>query len=126
MASRRFVVLLVFAAFIGVVAALAAWAFLELSHQIQVGVFRDLPEALGYDVAPVWWPLPVAAVGGLIIAFAIYRLPGGGGHPPAHGLSTAPTLPIDLPGVMLAGLATISLGFVLGPEAPLIALGGAL
>ena len=31
--------------------------------------------------------------------------------------------PIDLPGVILAGLATIGSGLVLGPEAPLIALG---
>ena len=28
-----------------------------------------------------WWPLPVAALAGLIVAFAIVRLPGRGGHP---------------------------------------------
>ena len=32
----------------------------------------------------------------------------------------------DLPGVVLAALATLSLGAVLGPEAPLIAIGGGL
>ena len=31
--------------------------------------------------------------------------------------------PIDLPGVLLAALATLGLGLVLGPEGPLIALG---
>jgi hypothetical protein len=41
MASRRFVVLLVLAAVVGVVAALAAWGFLELVHQVQVGVFAN-------------------------------------------------------------------------------------
>jgi len=126
MASRRFLVLLVLAAVVGVVAALAAWCFLELTHQIQVGVFDKLPEQLGYDTAPVWWPLPVAAIAGLIIAFAITRLPGRGGHVPAHGLSTGATMPADVPGVVLAGLATIGLGLVLGPEAPLIAIGGGL
>ena len=65
---------------IGVIAALAAWGFLELVHQIQVGVFEDLPDALGYDTAPVWWPLPMAGLAGLIVAYAIVRLPGGGGH----------------------------------------------
>jgi len=126
MASRRFVVLLALAAVVGVIAALAAWGFLELVHQIQVGVFEDLPDALGYDTAPVWWPLPVAGLAGLIVAYAIVRLPGGGGHLPADGLSTGVTMPADLPGVMLAGLATIGFGLVLGPEGPLIALGGAL
>jgi H+/Cl- antiporter ClcA len=126
MVSRKFVVLLVLAAIVGVVAAFAAWCFLELTHQVQVGVFEKLPELFGYDDAPVWWPLPVAALAGLIVAFAIVRLPGHGGHVPAKGLSTGATLPIELPGVMLAGLATIGLGLVLGPEAPLIALGGGL
>jgi len=46
MASRRFVVLLVLAAAIGVIAALAAWCFLELVHQVQVGIYDKLPEAL--------------------------------------------------------------------------------
>jgi len=53
------------------------------------------------------------------------RLPGRGGHVPADGLKTggAPTQPIELPGVLLAALATLGLGLVLGPEAPSIALG---
>jgi H+/Cl- antiporter ClcA len=34
--------------------------------------------------------------------------------------------PIELPGIVLAGFATIALGLVLGPEAPLLALGGGL
>ena len=50
-----------------------------------------------------------------------------GGHIPAEGLNPAPTQPIELPGVILAGArAAIGLGIVLGPEAPLIALGGGL
>ena len=124
--SRRFVVLLAFAAVVGVVAALAAWCFLELTHQIQVGVYTDLPQDFGYDKAPEWWSLPVLAIAGVVTAFAIVRLPGRGGHLPADGLGAGVTQPIDLPGVMLAALATVGLGIVLGPEAPLIALGGGL
>jgi len=37
-----------------------------------------------------------------------------------------PPVDRDLPGVILAALATLSLGAVLGPEAPLIAIGGGL
>jgi H+/Cl- antiporter ClcA len=126
MASRRFVVLLLLASVIGFFAALAAWCFLELTHQIQVGVFDKLPEQLGYDTMPVWWPVPLAVLAGLIVAYAVQRLPGGGGHVPAHGLSTDPVLPSALAGIMLATIATIGLGLVLGPEAPLIALGSGL
>src|SRR3954471_16074020 len=126
MARRRFVVMLLFAAVVGVFAALAAWCFLELTHQVQVGVFEKLPEQMGYDTLPLWWPAPFAVLGGLVVAFAVERLPGRGGHVPAYRLSTDPIGPGDLPGVMLAALATIGLGLVLGPEAPLIALGGGL
>ena len=60
--------------------------FLELVHQIQNGVFHDLPGDMGYHSAPWWWLLLVLAVAGLVTAFAVERLPGRGGHVPAHGL----------------------------------------
>jgi H+/Cl- antiporter ClcA len=123
--SRQYRVLLVFAALIGLLVSLASWGFLELVRSIQVGVYTDLPNDLGYDTAPWWWPLPWLALAGALTAFAIERLPGRGGHVPADGLKTGggPTQPIELPGVLLAALATFGLGLVLGPEAPLIALG---
>ena len=96
-------------------------------HQIQIGVFKDLPADFGYHHGPpLWWSLPVLAVAGIVVAVAIVMLPGRGGHVPAEGLKTGITEPIDLPGVMLAAVATIGLGLVLGPEAPLLALGGGL
>jgi H+/Cl- antiporter ClcA len=125
--SRAFLGLLVLAAIVGLVASSAAWAFLELVHQVQVGVYDKLPGELGFDDgAPLWWPVPVLGLAALAAAFAIVRLPGSGGHVPAEGLKTGITQPVELPGVMLAAIACIGLGVVLGPEAPLIALGGGL
>src|SRR3954451_18786936 len=126
--SRRFLVLLVVAAVVGLVVSFAAWGFLELVHQIQTGVFTDLPKDLGYDNgAPMWWYLLALAVAGVLTAFAIVSLPGTGGHLPAKGLQASGfSEPIELPGVLLAAFAGIGLGVVLGPEAPLIALGGGL
>ena len=123
--SRQYRVLLVLAAVIGLLVSLASWAFLELVHAIQVEVYTRLPGHLGFDTVPSWWPLPWLALAGILTAFAIQRLPGHGGHVPADGLSTGgePTQPIELPGVLLAAVATLGLGLVLGPEAPLIALG---
>jgi chloride channel protein, CIC family len=125
--SRAFVVVLVLAALVGVIASLAAWCFLELVFYIQQWVFTDIPKDLGFDHgAPLWWYLPVLAFAGVVAAFAIARLPGNGGHVPAEGLSASSIQPIDIPGVVLAAIASIGLGLVVGPEAPLIALGGGL
>ncbi|HYB27700.1 MAG TPA: chloride channel protein [Solirubrobacteraceae bacterium] len=126
--SKRYVALLVVVAVIGVIVSLAAWCFLEGIHQIQQELYTHLPHAVGYQNAPPkWWPLPILAIGALIVALAIERLPGNGGHIPAEGLSAGgPSGPSVLPGVILAGLATIGFGLVLGPEAPLIAIGAGL
>jgi H+/Cl- antiporter ClcA len=128
MASKRYIVLLVIVSIVGVVVSFATWGFLELIHQITQELYTHLPNALGYhNGPPVWWPLPILAVAGVIVALAIIHLPGNGGHIPAMGLATGkPTTPVELPGVLLAGLAGISFGIVLGPEAPLLALGPGL
>src|SRR5690606_9162098 len=52
--------------------------------------------------------------------------PGSGGHVPIDGLGVEPTLPSNVPGILLAALGGLPLGVVLGPEAPLIAIGSAL
>ena len=127
--TKGFLVLLVIAAIVGVVVSLAAWGFLELIYQIQQELYHHLPNAVGYhNGPPVWWSLPILGIAGVITALAITRLPGRGGHIPAEGLKVggAPTQPIELPGIVLAGLASIGMGAVIGPEAPLIAIGGGL
>jgi H+/Cl- antiporter ClcA len=117
--------LLVVAAVIGVLVSLASWAFLELVHWTQQWAYKDLPHALGFGSAPLWWPAPVLLVAGIVTAYAV-RLPGGGGHVPYKGLAGGVTLPNAVPGVLIAAVACIGLGLVLGPEAPLIALGSGL
>ncbi len=125
--SRGYVALLVLAAIIGIPVSAVAYGFLKLVDVLQVWLFTDLPKELGFHGTPPWWPLPLLAVAGVLVALTIKYLPGTGGHSPADGFKAggAPT-PIELPGVVLAALATLSLGVVLGPEAPLIAIGGGL
>lgn len=120
--------LLVLAGIVGIVVSFAAWLFLEGTYQLQQVLFTHLPDSLGIDGdPPVWYLVVVLGLAGVIVAFAVARLPGNGGHVPAHGLAgDEPTPPIDLPGVLLAAIGTIGFGLVLGPEAPLIALGGGL
>jgi H+/Cl- antiporter ClcA len=125
--SRRYVGLLVLAALVGVPVSALAWGFLWLVDKLQTAVFDDLPGSLGFNSTPAWWPLPPLLIAGLIVGLTIRYLPGRGGHSPADGFHTGdPPEPITLPGIALAALATLAGGAVLGPEAPLIALGGGL
>jgi H+/Cl- antiporter ClcA len=124
--SRNYLALLAMAAIIGVPISAVAWGFLALVSKLQGWLYTSLPSGLGFHGEPPWWPLPLLGVCGLLVGLTIRYLPGTGGHSPADGLQPG-ALPLDqLPGVFLAALATLSLGAVLGPEAPLIALGGGL
>ena len=125
--SRSYLALLVLGAVIGVPVATAAYFFLEVVSELQALIFTDLPNDLGFHGAPVWWPLPWLALSGVLVALAIRFLPGTGGHEPSEGFkSGAPVQPVELFGIVAASVATLSLGVVLGPEAPLIAIGSGL
>ena len=125
--SRSYLRLLVLAALIGVPVSAAAYSFLKLVDWLQEQLFTELPAALGYRLAAD------------VVAGAAARGLGrarGAGHPsPARdrralaggrvqAVRAAP--PAELPGVLLAALATLSFGVVLGPEAPLILMGSGL
>ena len=125
--SRAYIALLVFAAILGVPISAAAYGFLALVNYLQEELFTHLPHGLGFSTAPAWWPLPMLVIGGVLTALAIRYLPGDGGVSPAGGFGLhPPPTPIKLPGVICAALATLAFGVVLGPEMPLIALGGGL
>jgi chloride channel protein, CIC family len=125
--SASYLRLLALAALLGVPVSAAAYGFLALVSYLQEEIFTHLPHGLGFASAPAWWPLPVVTVGGVLTALAIRFPPGTGGASPAGGFQVhAPPAPANLPGVILAALATLVFGAVLGPEMPLIALGGGL
>jgi H+/Cl- antiporter ClcA len=126
--SRGYIVLLVFSAILGVPISAAAYGFLVLVAELQTWIFTDLPDGLGFDGMPAWWPILPLVVAGFLVGAIIKYTPGRGGHSPADGFKAgegAPT-PIELPGIFLAAVVSLGLGAVIGPEAPLIALGGGL
>jgi chloride channel protein, CIC family len=125
--SRSYVVLLVLGALIGVPVATVAYFFLEAVSKAQDYVFTTLPDELGFSSQPAWWSIPFLALSGLLVGLSIQYLPGTSGHKPAEGFKTSGAVqPIELPGIVIASFATLSLGVVLGPEAPLIAIGSGL
>src|SRR5690349_12098727 len=87
-ASRAYIAMLVIVSVIGVIVALAAWCFLEGIYQLQQELFTHLPHALGYaNGPPNWWYVVVLGIAGVLVALAITKLPGDGGHIPAKGLA---------------------------------------
>src|SRR5215216_5821499 len=113
--------------YVGLLVSAVAYGFLALVNGLQDWLFTDLPRALGFDGGPWWWPLPLLALAGVLVGLTIRYLPGRGGHSPADGFKAGGVpSPVELPGIAIAALATLSLGAVLGPEAPLIALGAGL
>jgi H+/Cl- antiporter ClcA len=111
------------AALIGIPAAFTAAAFLAVVDKLQEWLWTDLPHHLGHSTAPWYLVIGLPIVGAGVVAVARLTLPGDGGHRPLEGLSVAPTPLVAGAGVALAAIGTLGFGAVLGPEAPLIALG---
>jgi len=126
--SKAYLTALVLAAALGIPISAAAYGFLALVTQIQKLIFTDLPGDVFSGATPAWWPVPWLVLCGVLTGLSLRHLPGNGGHSPAFGFQTGGGPPVDreLPGIVLAALTTLSLGAVLGPEAPLIAIGGGL
>lgn len=113
---------LVFAALLGMPVAFAAVLFQTLIHDVINLVWEVIPDEVGWSEPSWWYVILVPGLAGLLVAGAV-RLPGHGGHSPLEGLGADPIPPIALTSILPAALATLGLGLVLGPEAPLIALG---
>jgi H+/Cl- antiporter ClcA len=125
--TRNYLVLLMLAGVLGVAVSFLVYWYLKLIADIQVWVFTTVPKAIGFAAAPSWWPLLPLAVAGVAVGAAIRYLPGTGGHSPADGFKAGGVASAaELPGILIASVATLGLGAVLGPEAPVIALGGGL
>jgi len=124
--SRGYHALLLAAVVIGVPVALIAFGFLAAVTKLEHWVWATVPENFGWEQPTAWYAVLVLGFAGVLVGLVVAHLPGRGGHIPVKGLGGGGTLPIDLPGVLLAAAASLVLGAVLGPEAPLIALGGGL
>jgi H+/Cl- antiporter ClcA len=126
--SPAYLSALILAAILGIPISAVAYGVLTLVSKIQTYLFTTLPHDVIGGTTPAWWPLPWLVLCGLLTGLTIRYLPGNCGHSPAFGFQTGSGPPSgkELVGVFLAALTTLSLGAVLGPEAPLIAIGGGL
>src|SRR3954454_15942047 len=127
MRSRPYVGLLLISALLGAPIAAVAYYFLKLTDLLQHWTYSDLPTAVGFSAEPIWWPVLPLATAGIAVALIGRYLPGGGGEVPILGFHAgAPPARVTLPGIVAAALVSIGLGAVIGPEGPLVAIGGGL
>jgi H+/Cl- antiporter ClcA len=124
--SRGYRGLLLVSALIGVPVALVAWGFLVVVHELENVVWEKIPSALGMSTPAWWFGLIVLTLAGALVGVAIAKLPGTGGHIPAHGLGGGQPLPQEMPAIVIAALVSLVLGAVVGPEAPLVAIGSGI
>jgi H+/Cl- antiporter ClcA len=114
-AGPAYLRLVLLGAIVGAPAAVVAALFLGVVHEVEHWIWPD---------SPAWYlvvGLPV--VGAAIVWAARTFLPGDGGHRPLDGLNPEPMPLSHAPGIVAAGMGTLCFGAVLGPEAPVIALG---
>jgi H+/Cl- antiporter ClcA len=119
---REYLRILVIAALLGIPVAIAAAAFMSASNGLITLVWTTIPAEAGWTTSPWWYVLAIPTIAGLLVAAAL-RLPGHGGEPAVAGIALAPLSPVQLVSALVAALAALGLGLVVGPEAPLTALG---
>jgi H+/Cl- antiporter ClcA len=118
-----YVRLLLLGALIGIPAAALAAVFLGIVHELQHWLWTDLPDELGEPKPPWYLVLGLPVAGAAIVFLARTLLPGDGGHEPLGALHPDPEPLSHAPGIALAAVGTLGFGAVLGPEAPVVALG---
>jgi chloride channel protein, CIC family len=119
---REYVRVLLIAAALGPPVAIGAAGLMAAIHGVTELAWTEIPDAAGWSSPPAWYVLLLPVLAGAIVAVAL-RMPGHGGHSPVGDLGLEPLPPLGLVSVLVAALASLGLGLVLGPEAPLLALG---
>lgn len=109
------------AVLVGLLAGGAAVAFLTVKHYLYDLLWVQAPDALGGT--PGWWVFLILTAGAVGV-WAAMKLPGHGGHRPLDGMA-ANIGPKQVGSVIVAALVSLSVGAVVGPEAPLMAVGSA-
>jgi H+/Cl- antiporter ClcA len=121
--ATAYLKLVALGALLGIPAALVAAGFLGLVHYLEHWLWDSLPSALGHSSPPWYLVIGLPVVGACVVLVARKALPGDGGHSPLVGIGGGPVPVVNAPGIALAAIGTLAFGAVLGPEAPLIALG---
>lgn len=106
-----------------VVSLVVGYVVLRLVTAGIVLVWETIPESLGST--PAWYVLGVLLLGAVLVYLVRSRL-GDTGHSPLGGISVSPLTPREYLAAILAILASLLGGVVLGPEVALVATGAVI
>lgn len=106
-----------------VVSLVLGYVVLRLVTAGIVLVWETIPESLGST--PAWYVLGVLLVGAVLVYLVRSRL-GDTGHSPLGGISVSPLSPREYLAAILAILASLFGGVVLGPEVALVSTGAVI
>src|SRR3954453_21397833 len=88
--DRGYLAVLIIGAALGIPVAVVAYFFLKVVAEAQQYFFTNLPTDLGFHGEPIWWPVPLLVLSGLLVALTVRYLPGPAGPAPARGGPTPP------------------------------------
>ncbi|MFY9231090.1 MAG: chloride channel protein [Candidatus Nanopelagicales bacterium] len=116
-ATRRPLPAMLVAGVIGLV--LGYLALLLVNAGIGV-IWDDIPAS--WESTPAWYVIGILLIAAVLV-YVIRRFVGDAGHSPIGGITVSPLTPKDYVGAILAILASLWGGIVLGPEVALVATG---
>lgn len=125
MTPKAFLKLIGISVVIALPVSLAAIAFSHGTHDLQKILWEHVPDKLGYESAPWWLVVGLILFGTACVALAL-KWHGKGGAEPLHHEAAHTFTVSDLPSVIVAAVGSLAFGAVLGPELPLLAIGGAI
>jgi len=83
-------------------------------------IWDDIPAS--WESTPAWYIIGILLIAAVLV-YVIRRFVGDAGHSPIGGITVSPLTPKDYVGAILAILASLWGGIVLGPEVALVATG---
>lgn len=104
----------------GVVGLVLGYAALLLVNAGIRLIWEDVPA--GWETTPAWYVIAVLVMAAVLV-YVVRRFVGDTGHSPIGGIAVSPLTPRDYVGAILAILASLWGGVVLGPEVALVATG---
>ena len=115
--ERRPLLAVVIAALVGLILGYAALLIVNAGIAL---VWETIPEMWG--TTPAWYVIGVLVLAAVLV-YVIRTHVGDAGHAPLGGIAISPLTPREYVGVILAILASLLGGVVLGPEVALVATG---
>ena len=107
----------------GVISLALGYLVLEIVNAGIIVIWETIPET--WTTTPAWYVIAVLLIAAVLV-FVIRKFVGDAGHSPIGGINVSSITPKEYVGVILAILASLWGGVVLGPEVALVATGSVI